>query len=333
MFMFVKPSSSQIRAWVDRFFPDRKIRKNGEEIDINNPLNVDDGRHLGISTKKAICHDWRPNCGDADGSFIRFVMKYRKVTLRDAIKEVCGGEVSVRELLNPNEGQEQEAEEIESIKLPPSAVPFESKEGGKIRQIALNYLIGRGISENLAIQKHLMFDVSGIIFPYFEYGALVYWQKRSVLNKRFEFPDNSLKSHFLYGFDDVEPCTEVIVTESIFNALSLGKNAMASGGASLDNGGMQIRKILALRPERVILAPDNDRAGIESLRNNFFLLESHFQNRIWYSIPPKIQFEGGVTKDWNDIGKAKGWDKVRQFFIVEQLDQSVLFRLAEQGIS
>jgi hypothetical protein len=334
--MSYKPPPEAIAAWVTRFFPDCKVRKNGEELDIANPYG-DTGRHLGINTKKAVCHDWRPGCTEANGSFIRFVMKFRDLPWAGAIREICGQGVDVRRILHANATVE-EREEIKAIDLPAGSIPFAEGGGGPLRSIALNYLRSRGVSEDLAIQKRLHFSASEIVFPYFEYEALVYWQARSILNKRFRFPP-APKTDFIYGFDDVEPCSDIILVESIFNAFSIGANAVATGGAALGEGStevaasgcLQVRKIRALDPQRVILAPDNDDAGRKSLAANFFLLLPYFEGRIWFSLPPAVPMRSAQdrrAKDWNEVGQALGWDRVRQAYEagLRSLDQSVLMQ-------
>ena len=329
--MKFQPSPAQIEAWVAKHFK-YKRRKNGEELDLGNPIDHDSGVHLGINTKKGVCHDWRPGHHGADGSFLKFVSKYRGISYHEAIREVCGTEIDLRKLLRT----EESTSEVPSpqIQLPNGTMLFSDVAvGGKFRQIALNYLISRGVTEELAKQKNLMFTVGEIVFPYYEYGELVYWQSRSVLSKSFNFPPNTSKADFLFGFDDVEPCTEIIVCESIFNALSLGENAVATGGASFSNTGLQVKKIKALGPQRVILAPDNDDAGLKSLFDNFFILEPHFSGKIWYSLPTKLNPSGSLaakdTKDWNDVECVAGKGAARLSFQMNlrELDQAELFRL------
>jgi DNA primase len=147
-----------------------------------------------------------------------------------------------------------------------------------------------------------------------------------MLNKTFNFPDEAIcgvkKSQFVFGFDFVEPCTEIVIVESIFNMFALGENVVASGGA--DILGTQIKKVLALRPERVILAPDNDEAGTKSLFHNFFLIESMTSVPVWYCLPPK-----GQSKDWSEIGERLGWDQPRNLYQqgLKRLDQAELISL------
>jgi DNA primase len=90
---------------------------------------------------------------------------------------------------------------------------------------------------------------------------------------------------------------------------------VASGGAVLTK--RQVQKIRALNPIKgVILTPDNDKAGVDSICSNYPLIKPYF--RVFYSLPPKIRYiedgEEKVTKDWNEVGKVRGWDQVTSIF-------------------
>ncbi len=119
---------------------------------------------------------------------------------------------------------------------------------------------------------------------------------RDIFNKRFHFPSyedcGSRKSDFLYGFDNVEPGQDVFITEAIIDSYSVGKDCLASGGADISNE--QIKKLRSMMPGRIILAPDNDDAGIASLKKNYFRLNSRYPE-IFYVLPPC------PYKDWNSM--------------------------------
>ena len=90
---------------------------------------------------------------------------------------------------------------------------------------------------------------------------------------------------------------------------------MASGGARLDD--KQVRKVRALGPrDGIILAPDNDLAGLESILANAEKLKRlQLPINLYCSIPPRIEYEldgrEEFTTDWNDIGRyVTGWDGV-----------------------
>ena len=155
-----------------------------------------------------------------------------------------------------------------------------------------------------------------VYWPYYEFDTLVYWQSRSRLNKRFNFPQTEIqddtgeivaitegsKGDFLYGFDDIEPASYLIITEAIFDKHTLGQQTLASGGAVLTP--KQVGKIRILGPRRVILAPDNDAAGVKSIFANATLLINE-KIPTYFSLPPKLKYsvdgEERVTKDWNEL--------------------------------
>jgi hypothetical protein len=156
-----------------------------------------------------------------------------------------------------------------------------------------------------------------VVWPYYEYDELVYWQSRSRVNKEFLFPPESvgvIKTDFLYGFDQVEPASHIIITESIIDSQTVEEQCVATGGASL--GSKQVRKIRALGPrDGIILAPDNDLAGLKSVLYNATLLRP-LQTKLYVSLPPAIEYtnddgELDFTTDWNEVGRyGVGWDKV-----------------------
>ena len=90
---------------------------------------------------------------------------------------------------------------------------------------------------------------------------------------------------------------------------------MASGGAILTP--KQIGKLKILGPRHgIILAPDNDTAGLKSVLSNHQLLSSHGFS-VYCSIPPQLEYTKDgkkfYTKDWNEIGQyVCGFSKVRE---------------------
>ena len=319
----MKISPHQIEAWVAKNFD---YKKKSRQIRINNPFDDDDDYHFWIALFEDISrndpkkrpryyvHDFRPGHGANDGSFVQFVRKYHRKRHRkdlsyfEAVAEITGvAPKDIRDELRrvraeaQDEGQEELPGE-EDITLPKGAKPLsDDTDKSQARGMALNYLAGRKVNKDLVERHKLHYTATSVVFPYFEYGILVYWQERETLNKVFMFPDELTtglgKTDFLYNFDNVEQPTEcVVIVESIFNCIGIGDNCMASGGATV--GGKQVNKLRTLAPRTVVLAPDNDDAGRKSLRENYFLLKSDF--RIAYCFPhPDFN-------DWNDLDKAKG---------------------------
>jgi hypothetical protein len=317
-----KVSPEQIEVWVDSHF-EYKHASGGKQFRICNPFDDDTDFHLWISAKPVknkrgqvgyYVHDFRPGNDSINGSFFRFVSKYLGVSYFDAIREVVGSTGDAREVLRGLRASKTEDEKDEDgkpeeilLELPPGSKSFE-KSGGTAREIAEKYLRSRKITVEEAVKNNLHYTSTTIVFPYIEYGILVYWQERSILGKIFNFPNEEKtglrKTDYLYGFDDVEPHEHAIIVEAIVDKLTIGAGSVAIGGATIDT--KQIRKLRAANPELIILAPDNDEAGVKSLKQNYDLIKHYF--KVGYCIPPNNEWD---LKDWNDFDKkfGPGWSK------------------------
>jgi len=325
-----------VKAWIAKNFEFRS-RKGGQELHICNP-DGDRAFRLNVSTVRKELHsrrgrngkplcdfwvnDYRPNHRQYNGSFIGFVRKYRGLTYRAAVREIlssCTGAVA--------SGQVQDDERraqapVDLVDLPDGTVMFSERRDHVIRKYALNYLLSRSMDEQTVETAGLGYTPSTIVFPYHEYGEMVYWQERSFLAKSFNFPDEGRtglrKTDWLYNFDNVEqPCPCLVVVESIFNCLSIGDDCVATGGAAMTEGGRQARKVLALAPEVLLFAPDADEAGAKSLRDHFFMFRR--KCRLEYCLPPS-----GI--DWNDMDRKGGCGTALRYLLGHRsvLDMSVL---------
>jgi hypothetical protein len=346
----IKLQPEQIETWVARHF-EYKRKKNGRELLINNP-DGDTKHNLRISTEYKLLknkydknnkpiygywvNDFRVNHQQYNGSLISFIKKYKRISYFEALAELTGASAkNLRDLMHKikidrlrSESKEEEAEDESEVELPPLSVLLSKKDDSRLRQIAINYLNNRAIAESVVIEHQLYYTPVAIVFPYIEYGALVYWQMREVLDKRFEFPDEAktglAKTDFLYNFDNVEqPADYVIVVESIFNCLSIGDNCVATGGAKIPEDAKQIRKLNMLSPKDIILAPDMDEAGVVSLKLNYYALKDQFN--LAYCLPPD-------DLDWNDMDQKHGIGTARKYIEknTRRLNLNSLLRLLER---
>ena len=338
--------ADKIIAYIKQHFL-YKERKNGEEYVINNPLNGDTGYHFNINPHKGICHDWRgdewagpinPETNKRNCSFVKFIRIYKKCSYAEAIKEIIGTGVDLRSYLMPeNRLTDEAAQRKVAVSLPKGTLPLSTADDIQAQSLK-KWLKTRGYTEQ-SIASH------GLCYL----GMDVYWQSRSRLNKRFNFPpleitdDNGKvigktegsKGDFLYGFDEVEPAGYVIITEAIFDQHTLGTNTVASGGAVLTNN--QINKLRILGPGKgIILSPDNDNAGMKSIISNYSLLNP-LGYKIYYSLPPKLSYQkdgsNSIVKDWNELGQyVVGFDKVREHHdkAIKLIDASQLVSLHER---
>lgn len=314
---------ARIRAWLQNHF-DVKERKGGTELLICNPFSDDTKYKFNISPIKGVCHCWtgdewagpvNPATGKRNCSIARFVMAYRKCTYVEAIKEIMGSNVGLEEWLRPGHRVTTADDENEpDLPIMPVGVQRLADHANDAQASAIiQWLETRGYSLE-DIDKHdLQYLGMSCYWPYHEFGSLVYYQSRSRVNKRFEFPaigtTEGSKGDYLYGFDDAESASDLYLTEAIFGQHTLGRQALASGGAILTE--RQVSKINVLGPAKgIILAPDNDMPGKKSALANCALLKP-LGYPIGYSVPPAIPFtangETRLTKDWNEFVQYLGW--------------------------
>lgn len=313
----MKYKTNQIENWIAANFQ-YKTRKNGREIRINNPfddpIKPDKGYHLNINSETGHMHDWRPGhyaYNKKNGGILKFISDYKSITIKEAKREL-GQYLSKRDYLKNEKEEIFKPDKAERNLELPKGVKFFNEGEGKIKDIAINYLKNRGISLKRAKELGLMWGIDKIVLPYYEYDEIVYWQARSIMSKTFEFPNESVgvvKTQFLYPFDHALNEDVVIIVESLFDAIILGDGALSSGGAYISE--KQAKRLRAINPKQIILAPDNDHAGISSISSNCKSL-IEFRDRLYYCLPPEIKIDKKQI-DWGELGKLRGWNYPRKF--------------------
>jgi hypothetical protein len=314
------PAPEQIKAWVKANFPDCKSIRGGDELAIRNPFDGSTKYKFQISCSKGICHCWtgdlwagKPSAttGKRNCSFMNFVRLYKHCTMEQAIKEVIDVSAGIQIA-----DRAQDDLPVISVQLPDG---LQSLHDADSRQAAMlqRWLIGRGYTHSEIKRQTLLYRGMEVCWPFYEYGELVYYQMRSRLNKRFAFPSSTVndaegkpiasigvgKGDFFYGFDEVKDHGYVIIVESIFNRQVIMDQTLASGGAILTE--KQVQKLRLLSPvEGIILAPDNDEAGIKSLADNYRALLT-LDYPICYSLPPRLPYlkdgQQCFSSDWNEM--------------------------------
>ena len=320
-----KIQPNQIEAWVSNYFPDyeRKVDKNGEVwLLISNPFYTNDKKKFNISTHRAMCHDWRgdefwagppnPKTGKLNRSFVKFVKLYKNVTYSQAITEIVGAKDAWKYIHPSNIIDKEEITKLE-VEIPKTAVSLSKEPDNEINAILITYLKKRGYSIEQIELDMLMRNGFSVLWPYFEYEELVYWQSRNIMNKVFEFPPTTIekdgkvvgrlehsKSDFLYGFDGVKYNQYVVIAEAIFCKMSLGDNAVATCGSDISD--MQISKLALKKPKAVILAGDMDKTGIKTgIISNAKKIVSRLGCKVYYSLTGLELYTQSDVKDWNDL--------------------------------
>jgi DNA primase len=289
----IKPSPSQVKSWIKQHFGnDFKTAKNGAEIRINNPLSIDNGYHLWINIKKSMVNDFRPNYkSSVRGTFISFVMKYRSIGFKEAVREVMG-DVDFKSQEIFYEDSESPSGPVQEVVLPDDFHKF-TYDDNLISSTVKRYLNNRCISNGKMYVLGVGYCGTNVVFPYYEFRKVVYWQQRSIIDKRFLFPE-APKTKFIYGIDSIDPTDPVIATESIFNSLMFD-NGIAIGGSDFSND--QKQKLKRQGVKKLILAFDNDGAGRAGVVKSYEKLNPYFD--LYYSLT-----DG--EPDWNDIAIQDG---------------------------
>lgn len=299
-------SVEQMINWLSNNKIDYKDH-NSDQIRVCNP-DGDTNYCMALSKTGAVIHDFRPNHQQYDGPFLKFVSKYKNISFREAIDEVCGNKLNY---INFNQDYESEDEIENEIELPDGCKSLRDKVDTKLWFMNMSYLVHeRGIDKEVIYKANIHYLGTTIYVPYYQYGMIVFYQSRRQMNKIFDFPSSSQTSKkagdFLYGFDNVEPCSEVIIVESIYNALSIGDDAVSTGGAKLKDG--QLKLLKTLNPHTVTLAYDNDEAGRKAVEKDFLLLNKNakgdFCKNIFYCLPPLSRLPE-EQEDWNDMKQKK----------------------------
>ena len=307
--------------WVEtRFGDDYKLK--GDEIKINSIFTDEEDTkyHLWCNCEggkkkrdNGVFRCWKT---DKRGSLISLVMLVDKCSFEEALEILGGSDANLRKLEEKLEDfwnkKEEEPEVIEEfpeneLRLPPSSRRLTDLDADDFYRVQAEvYLYNRG----LPIDGFLICSegdyANRIVIPYYNaMGDLIYFNAR-YLGKRKETlrymgPPKEVgigKEDVVYIPEWPTPGQEIWLTEGEFDARSIhhaGQQveeqmyAGAFGGKNLSE--MQIE---LLRPYRIVLALDNDKAGERAVATMAQTLRSSGKG-CSYVLPP----DG--YKDWNEM--------------------------------
>ena len=298
--------------WAENHFGDLTV--SGYEVKVNDPWwtnsegLADQDQKCWINTIKGCFHAWK---SERHGNIVEFVMITEGCDWETALETIGGGLTDLSKLDDKMAefigGEEEALPETPKpqVTLPPDTYLIESVlKSDQRRKWALNYLKDRFIDPS-----GLMVCLNGkyrdrIVIPYYDAnGGLIYFNTRALSSKdklRYWGPS---KEEFGVGKGDVlwmapwpEPGSKIYLTEGEFDAMSLtqcGLFGAACGGKALSD-----KQIEMLRPYRIALAFDSDKAGADVyeisqnlLKKSHLLMDS--EPRITIVRPPE------EYKDWN----------------------------------
>ncbi len=236
----------------------------------------------------------------------------------DYIKEFKNLDISTVQLEEASKLFEEEKEKDEEEFIFPEGMGFfaETKKG-IFRDRAMSYLLERGISSVRALQTGYIYQTSSlydktIFFPFYENGNFVFFVCRDFTDKRFKRnsvgelerlryinPRGKNSGEYVFQIDEIKEDGNIFIFEGLMDALMLDEQ---TGTASLKSfiSKTQASKIWNKAPGKIILVPDNDKAGRKSLIINVAMIERYR--------PPSLKSEVLIYdipkqyKDFNDTG-------------------------------
>lgn len=230
--------------------------------------------------------------------------------LENLIKE---SNLSVRELFNASIGDDLPlAEEIkkESLELPDGLTFFsEGDKNSFFFKQALNYVASRNISKKYIKEMGYILNPGNkfdrrLFMPFFEDGSLVFFIARDYTNKKKNKYINSFGSaeDKVFNIDKINEDECLFVFEGLFDAMTLEEQIGTAKIKSVLTE-KQIIKIWDKAPRKIILVPDNDKAGFYSVKRDYDLLRRYkppsLKSKILiYEIPDSY-------KDFNEFNEKK----------------------------
>lgn len=125
------------------------------------------------------------------------------------------------------------------------------------------------------------------------------WRKDRVTkyNPKYLYSEGVEKSQVLFNIQNIKENSDITLCEGIFNAITAGRNAVASYGCSLSD--RQLALLLSAKPKSITIAYDSDAPGQKgALKALDMLRKTRYSGKVYYILLPK-----GV--DINDLGKER----------------------------
>ena len=286
-------SSEYIREYLTTKFHGKfRILSGGREMVIPSIfIDRDPKRHMSINLESGL---WQCFKAQKKGNFIQLYAELENLTYKQAYSKFLIDEF----FSEPKQVKEQPRNHI---RIEDEFVNFklidEDSLTDKTNSLAIITLVTRGVIN----QEPFYYAVEGpykgrLIIPYIHEGRIIFFQARALM------PDQEPKylnfkgaksSTILYPFDytSTEP---LYVCEGVFDAMSLralGYNATTTISCHVSKDQMSQLKFYN---GPIVVAYDNDEAGIKGLRSFEISRRRNRMPKIFYCQPPK------PFKDWNE---------------------------------
>ena len=123
------------------------------------------------------------------------------------------------------------------------------------------------------------------------------WDKNKITkyNPKYLNVSGAKKANTVFNLHNININTDIIVCEGLFNAITAGRNAVATYGCNPSD--IQILKIIRKKPKSINIVYDSDKPGIKGSLNFINMLHKFkFNGLVYFTLLPK-------NIDINDMGR------------------------------
>ena len=249
------------------------------------------------------------NCNES-GSFLQLYSTIKGISINDAKKELYNynpeGIIEVLSAKKRDKAVEELEHENFNSYILEDCIGANDSPGGVVekgyQRHLLDFIKERNIPEStkLFVAHKGKFQGRIIIPIYDEHDDIVYFQGRRIVDSMPKKYDNPTlkKGHTILNKHKFKKDKYIVVTEGLIDALSIGDNGTSVMGKELSED--FISNIIGLSDKGVIVALDNDKDGIKSLK--IFMKNNKYKKRVKYFIFPKKYLS---FKDLNSFSASK----------------------------
>lgn len=257
------------------------------------------------------------NCNKT-GTFYDLYAYINGLTLREAFKELKTDELE--KLRNKNKKIKKELVEDENIInnnefsyiLKDCLSLFDKPDGiikRKYYDILKKFYDDRCIDKNFKLYIAFRGDWKNrIIIPVYDGDDMVYFQGRAINNMttmKYKNPISE-KKNIILNKNKFDREKNIIITEGILDALSIGNQATVCMGASISD--IFLKTLYEYTNKKIVISLDNDKTGI---KNTLKLIEnSKFKNEVNYFVMPNKYKH---IKDLNELKTKELEDDIYDF--------------------
>lgn len=299
----MKPNipSSFIKDNLEKLGIEYKLDNRSQTFQICNPFDDDTGFHMGLNWRLGVYHCFKTSM---KGSLYQFFSKMLKLP-----EEVI--EARVRNYYGHDIVQVKKVEDSEIVyhDIPKDWVLVDNK--GLYGKMHFRYLMLRQITKEKIERSRFYYtpkDPTRVIIPYFYNKKLVYWINRDITGKsekRYLYPPSdewkNKRADLLYNIDNCDK-KNLVICEGQFNSIIV--DGVAVGGAEISE--RQLKTMIDIKPEKVILAFDQDVPGKNAILKASKVLYRYFKD-LYY-------IDGPISKrDFSDMGETEAIDFMAQY--------------------